>query len=96
MSFDNNEQVDIEIFSVPEHEGILKTTPDCVELILNTKSRRMYNLQTHSCRSVMGTNSKFAAGAVFLIYNSACAAAGTGYFSYNSAGFALALIFRWR
>ena len=38
----------------------------------------------------MGTNSKFAAGAVFLLYNSACAGAGAGYFSYNSAGFALA------
>ena len=43
--------------------------------------------------AVMGTNSKFAAGAVFLLYNSA----GAGYFSYNSAGFALALVFalRW-
>ena len=28
MSFDDNQQVDIEIFSVPELERILKTTPD--------------------------------------------------------------------
>ena len=39
MSFDDNEQADIEIFSVPELERILRTTPDRVELIINTKSK---------------------------------------------------------
>ena len=39
MSFVDNEQVNIEIFSVPELERILTRTPDCVELIFNTKSK---------------------------------------------------------
>ena len=39
MSFVDNEQVNIEIFSVPELELFLTRTPDCVELIFNTKSK---------------------------------------------------------
>ena len=39
MSFVDNEQVNIEIFSVPELERILTRTPDRVELIFNTKSK---------------------------------------------------------
>ena len=38
MSFVDNE-VNIEIFSVPELERILTRTPDRVELIFNTKSK---------------------------------------------------------
>ena len=39
ISFVDNEQVNIEIFSVPELERILTRTPDRVELIFNTKSK---------------------------------------------------------
>ena len=39
MSFVVNEQVNIEIFSVPELERIITRTPDRVELILNTKNK---------------------------------------------------------
>ena len=39
MSFIDNEQVNIEIFSEPELERILTRSPDRVELIFNTKSK---------------------------------------------------------
>ena len=39
MSLVDNEQVNIEIFSIPELERILMRTPDRVELIFNTKSK---------------------------------------------------------
>ena len=52
MSFVHNEQVNIEIFSVPELERILTRTPDRVELIFNVKSKSEYGLLLDVCCTV--------------------------------------------